>query len=38
MKQNGEHQNKEEFSQYFSQEQLQLFALQLLRGLKLNTL
>ena len=34
MKQNGKQQNKEEFGQYFSQEQLQLLALQLLRGLK----
>ena len=34
MKQNGkQRQNKEELSQYFSQEQLQLLAFQLLRGL-----
>ena len=34
MKQNGKQQNKEEFGQYFSQEQLQQLALQLLRGKK----
>ena len=32
MKQIGKQQNKEELSQYFSQEQLQLLALQLLKG------
>ena len=34
MKQNSKQQCKEEFGQYFTQEQLQLLAFQLLRGLK----